>query len=114
MRAVRIGLCAASFASAAFADDGVMATRFGNTTITRNAAGLERHVYFKADGTFTGKQGAIRFGGTWKVKGNTVCLTTSAAVPGIPSPACAPVSAHKVGDTWTTGPNTVSLVAGIQ
>src|ERR1700761_6479395 len=89
MRAVWIGLCAVAFASAALADDGVMTSRFGNTTITKNATGLERHVYYKADGTFTGKQGAIRFGGTWKVKGSTICLTTSSVVPGIPSPACA-------------------------
>lgn len=114
MRAFWIGLSVAMLAGSSFADDSVMATRFGNTTITRDASGIERHVYFKADGTFTGKRGAIKFSGTWKLKTGMICLTTAIAVPGIPNPACAPVSAHKVGDRWKTGPNTTSLVAGIQ
>lgn len=114
MRTVQLGFAMAmALSSAALADD-VMATRFGNTTITKDASGTERHVYYNADGTFTGRQGSLTFGGTWKVDGGTICLTTSPAVPGLPNPTCAPVSAHKVGDTWTAGPYTVSLVSGIQ
>jgi hypothetical protein len=114
MRAVWIFLGAALLAGTAFADDSAMTVRFGNTTITKSASGPERHVYYKADGTFTGKQGKLAFGGTWKLKGSMVCLTTSVPVPGLPSPACTSVGAHKIGDTWTAGPNTVSLVAGIR
>ena len=114
MRAIWIGLGAALLAGSALADDSVMASRFGNTTITKDASGAERHVYYKADGTFTGKQGTVSFGGTWKINGSMICLTTSPSIPGLPNPACAPVSAHKVGDTWTAGPYTISLVAGIQ
>ena len=41
--------------------------------------------------------------------------TQSAVLPaGTPNPTCVPVSAHKVGDSWSAGPYTVSLVAGIQ
>lgn len=114
MRAIWIGLGVALLAGPVFADNGVMATRFGNTTITKDASGVERRVYYKADGTFTGKQGTVSFGGTWKLNGAMICLTTSPAVPGLPNPACAPISAHKVGDSWAAGPYTISLVAGIQ
>jgi len=102
------------FATAAAADDSVLASRFGNTTITRDAAGHESHIYYKADHTFTGKQGGTAFSGTWKIDGGTICLTAANPIPNTPNPACAPVSAHKVGDTWTAGPYTVSLVSGIQ
>ena len=114
MRAIWIGLGFALLAGQALADDSVMATRFGNTTITKDASGTERRVYYKADGTFTGKQGTVDFSGTWKLDGNTICLTTSVTMPGLPNPTCAPIGAHKVGDTWTAGPYTISLVAGIQ
>jgi len=108
---------AVSFASAALADDDVMATRFGNTTITKDAAGNEVHLYYAADHTFSVKTNGQTAGGTWKVDGATICLTYAnpAVLPaGTPNPTCVPVAAHKVGDTWTAGPYTVSLVAGIQ
>lgn len=115
MRAILLGIGIAALAvSTATADDSVLASRFGNTTITKDAQGNETHIYYKADGTLSGKQGATSFSGTWKINGGTICLTTTPAVPNTPNPACVPVSAHKVGDTWTAGPFTVSLVAGIQ
>lgn len=114
MRAI---LLAAAFATAAVslahADD-VMASRYGNTTITKDAAGNERHIYYAKDGTFTGKQGTQSFKGSWKIDGGTICLTSEPAIPNTPNPACAPVSAHAVGDTWQAGPYTVSIVAGVQ
>lgn len=114
---MRTIVLAAAFAaltvSTAYADD-IMATRYGNTTISRDAAGNESHLYYKADGTFTGKQGANSFSGTWKINGGTICLTATPAIPNTPNPACVPVAAHKVGDTWKAGPYTVSLVQGIQ
>jgi hypothetical protein len=100
--------------AAAFAGDEVLASRFGNTTITKDPAGNETHIYYNADHTFTGKQGGASFKGTWKIDGGTICLTADPAIPNTPNPACAPVSDHKVGDTWTAGPYTISLVAGIQ
>ena len=114
MRTLLLSSAAILFTSAAFADDSVLASRFGNTTITKDANGNENHIYYAADGTFTGKQGTTMFKGTWKIDGSTICLTSATPIPNTPNPACAPVSTHKVGDTWTAGPYTVSLVAGIQ
>lgn len=100
--------------SFAFADD-IMATRYGNTTITTDAQGTKTKLYYKADGTFTGMQGANAFKGTWKLDGNGhVCLTSDPVIPNQPNPLCAPVEAHKVGDSWTAGPFSVTLVQGIQ
>jgi len=113
MRLIALAATFAFVTTAAYADD-IMAARYGNTTVTKDAAGVETHIYYAADGSFTGKQKGMDFKGTWKIDGNTVCLTFDPAVPGTPNPACAPVSEHKVGDTWTAGPYTVSIVAGIQ
>ena len=114
MRAILLGAALAVVAILpALAGDEVLASRFGNTTITK-ASGVENHVYYAADHTFTAKQGATSTKGTWKIDGSTICLTFATPVPGTPNPACAPVSDHKVGDTWSAGPYTVSLVAGIQ
>lgn len=100
--------------SLAFADD-VMATRYGNTTITTDASGVQSKIYYSADGTFTGKQGAATFSGSWKLdSSNTICLTFNTPVPGAANPTCTPVAAHKVGDTWSAAGRTITLVQGIQ
>lgn len=106
-------------ASTVFAADDVMASRYGNTTITTDAKGAVTKVYYKADGTFTAKAGDLSTAGTWKVDAGKICLTyTGAPPPGMTSPACFPITAHKVGDKWTVGEGdakrTVELVAGIK
>src|SRR5277367_6669922 len=112
MRAILLGAAfAALTVGSAFAGD-IMASRYGNTTITKDASGNESHLYYAADGTFTGKQGTAAFKGTWKIDGGTICLTAMPAIPNTPNPACAPVSAHAVGESWSAGPYTVSLVKG--
>jgi len=114
MRAFLLGVAALAFSSSiAFADD-VMATRYGNTTVTTDASGATSKLYYAADGTFTGKQGDTSFNGTWKIDGGTICLTFAQPVPGAANPTCLPVAAHKVGDSWKAGDRTVSLVQGIQ
>ena len=114
MRAFLLGVAALALsAGIAFADD-VMASRYGNTTITTDANGVQSKLYYAADGTFTGKQGNQTFNGTWKVDGGNICLTFAQAVPGAANPTCLPVAAHNVGDTWKAGDRTVSLVQGIQ
>lgn len=102
-------------ATAAFAGDEVLASRFGNTTITTDASGMSSKIYYEADHSFTGVQGEQQLSGTWAVNGSQVCLTfTSAAPPGYPNPICTPVASHAVGETWTAGPFTVQLVEGHQ
>jgi hypothetical protein len=102
--------CSISLAHAA----DVMASRYGNTTIATDAKGVETKLYYKADGTLTGKQGDLSFTGTWKVAGGKVCLHTTPTVPGMEEPFCRPVASRKVGDTWKSGDRTVKLVAGVQ
>jgi hypothetical protein len=111
MRAILFA--AAMLAStAAFADD-IMAPRYGNTVIATDPGGVQTKIYYKAGGTFTGKQGTLSFSGTWTLDAsNKLCLNFTPVPPGATNPTCLPASAHKVGDTWAGG--TVSLVAGIQ
>jgi opacity protein-like surface antigen len=124
MRAILI--CAASaclLSTAALADDSVLASRFGNTTIATDVSGAQSRLYYNADHTFTAKVGpqAMTIKGTWKIDGGNVCLTYEGATnlpANMPNPTCLPVSAHNVGDTWTTGDGamkrTVTIVKGIQ
>lgn len=116
MRNLYLGAAAIAFvATAALADDDVMASRYGNTTITTDANGVTSKLHYKADGTFDGTQGATAFAGTWKLDGSgKICLTSNPPIPNTPNPVCTPVYAHKVGDSWTAGAYHVSLVAGIQ
>lgn len=102
-------------ATAAMAGDEVMASRFGNTTITTDASGQSSKIYYEGDHSFTGEQGGQQLAGTWAVNGSQVCLTfTSDAPPGYPNPICTPVASHAVGETWQAGPFTVQLVEGHQ
>lgn len=100
--------------SFAFADD-VMASRYGNTTITTDDKGVVTKLYYAAGGTFTGKQAAVDFNGTWTIgPPGTICLVFPQKVEGMTSPFCAPVVAHKVGDKWTAAGHSLSLAQGIQ
>jgi hypothetical protein len=92
-----------------------MASRYGNTTITTDQSGVQTKIYYAADGTFTGKQANLSFNGTWKLDGaGGICLTFAQQVPGTPNPLCAPVTAHKVGDSWSAAGRNITLVQGIQ
>jgi opacity protein-like surface antigen len=114
MRKILIGVaCATLWIGAAYAED-VMASRYGNTTVATDADGTQTKLYYKADGTFTGKRGMIPLKGTWKVESDKLCITSDMTMPGTPNPLCAPVAAHKLGDTWSAGGRTVMLVQGIQ
>jgi opacity protein-like surface antigen len=104
---------AAACVTAAHAED-VMASRYGNTTIATDAKGVQTKIYYKADGTLTGKQGTMAFKGTWKVAKGQVCLTTQPEPADMANPFCRPVVSRKVGDTWKVGDRTVMLVKGIQ
>jgi hypothetical protein len=122
MRTIVLGLALAFAATAAMADDDVMASRFGNTTDSVDSQGIHTRLYYSADHTFKADVGGLKVNGTWKVDGGTICLTyvnPPASMPAtMPNPTCLPVVAHNVGDTWTTGEGamkrSVSLKAGIQ
>ena len=105
--------------TAAVADTDVMASRYGNTTISTDSKGVPTKVFYKVDHTFTFKSGTQEGKGTWKVDSGKVCLTYEGTPPpGMTNPFCAPVTEHKVGDKWTVGEGdnkrSVELVAGIK
>jgi opacity protein-like surface antigen len=116
---MRTFVLAATFAalsvSAAYAED-VMASRYGNTTITTDAAGIQAKIYYNADHTFSGNQNGQNFKGTWKLDeaGSTICLTYDSPPTNTPNPLCAPIAAHKVGDKWSAVGRNLTLVQGIQ
>jgi hypothetical protein len=123
MRAILICAASTMLATAAMADDSVLASRFGNTTIATDPTGAQTKLYYNADHTFSAKIGAqgLAVKGTWKIDGGNVCLSYDGSAPlppNLPNPTCLPVAAHNVGDTWSTGDGamkrTVTLVKGIQ
>ena len=86
MRTVLLGAATLVLAAtAAVADGDIMASRYGNTTITKDGAGNENHVYYRADGTFSAKQGSAETQGTWKINGGTICLTANPPIPNTPN-----------------------------
>jgi hypothetical protein len=59
--------------------------------------------------------GSMDLKGTWALddKGQ-LCRTYETPPPGVTNPLCTPWTAHKVGDTWTLGDRSITLVQGIQ
>ncbi|HEY4113587.1 MAG TPA: hypothetical protein VGM17_05940 [Rhizomicrobium sp.] len=117
MKTILIVAALASAPALASAEDvDVMASRFGNTTIAHTESGHEVHMYYKPDHTFTGKVVDVGFDlkGTWAVNGTDLCLTYDPAPPTVTNPQCQPIAPHKVGDSWTAGGRTITIVAGVQ
>jgi hypothetical protein len=120
IRPVLISLALSTvFVLPAAAADDVMAGYYGNTTVSTGGM-AEVHTVYVADHTFVMKVPAygMQFKGTWAVNGATLCRTFETPPPGQQNPLCLPITAHKVGDTWTIGvgseTRTVTLVKGIQ
>jgi hypothetical protein len=118
MRAFGLG-CVALLASTsfAFADD-VMANFYGNTIIAKTDMS-EVRMHYRADHTFDGTGssmiGSMGLKGIWKLDNQgQLCRTYDTPPPGVTNPLCTPWTAHKVGDTWTLGNRTITLVPGIQ
>ena len=106
--------------SIAFAADDVMASFYGNTTISKGSNGSEVHMHYKADHTFDGTGSmmgqSMALTGTWNIddKGQ-LCRNYNPALPmGPANPVCTPIAAHKIGDTWSVMDRTITLVPGIQ
>ena len=104
----------------AFAAEEVMAGFYGNTAVSTGGS-VEIHTHYRADHTFD-FVGSMMFlshtyRGTWALDGKgNICRTFVGDLPpGATNPSCAPIAAHKVGDTWTSkdGVRTITLKAGI-
>ena len=116
---VAIGVLLALVAAPALADDAAsdpMAGYYGNSVVVIDAKGIESHVYYNADHTFTGVAPAYsyHFQGTWELKGDQLCRTFNPVPPGVTNPDCDTFQPHVVGDSWTSPDGgKVSLVAGV-
>src|SRR3569833_981625 len=107
MRAVVLGtILSLALALPAFAEEDVMAARYGNTTDSVDAKGIHTKIYYSADHSFKAAIADLQVHGTWKIENGNVCLTfvdPPANLPStFPTPTCLPVTAHKFGDTWTS------------
>lgn len=92
--------------TAALAADDPMAATYGNTLVVVDPDGVESHLYYRADHSFSGRVPSANYDykGTWSVDGTGhVCRTYSETIPGVPNPDCDEVAvvAHTVGDNWT-------------
>jgi hypothetical protein len=116
MKTMLIVASAIAAPSLALAQDDVMASRFGNTTVAHTESGHEVHMYYKSDHTFTGKVVDVGFDlkGTWAVDGSKLCLTYDPAPPTVTNPQCQPIVAHKLGESWTSDGRAVTIVEGIK
>lgn len=121
MRAMLLGAAALVMLAGApaLADDTAadpMAGYYGNSVVVIDAKGLESHVYYNADHTFTGIAPAYnyKFQGTWELKDGQLCSTFNPVPPGVTNPSCSPFAPHVVGDSWTSADGGKgSLVAGV-
>ncbi|HXM00697.1 MAG TPA: hypothetical protein VN932_12270 [Rhizomicrobium sp.] len=120
MRSLLLGAAALAFcASPAFAADDVMANYYGNTVVATGGM-VDTHTYYSPDHTLITKAPAfgLQYKGVWKLDGANVCRTYDAPPAGVPNPSCAPVVAHKIGDSWTVTvgdkTRTLTLLKGIQ
>jgi len=110
-------------ATAALAEDDVMAGFYGNTAVSTTAMG-EAHTHYRADHSFDMVGSAMgmskTFKGTWALDGKGhLCRTFDGDMPpNMQNPSCVPIAAHKAGDAWTVEVNgntaNVALKPGIQ
>lgn len=123
MRAILLGAALSLvLAVPVLADEDVMAARYGNTTDSVDAQGIHTKLYYAADHTFKASIADVQVHGTWKIDKGIICLTfvdPPANLPStFPNPTCLPVTAHKLGDSWTTGEGamarSVTIKPGIQ
>ncbi|HEX3672673.1 MAG TPA: hypothetical protein VHU87_00230 [Rhizomicrobium sp.] len=113
---IAAGVAFIACTSIAFAQDDIMASRYGNTTVVKMSNGTEVHFFYNADHTFTGNVIGMdyKMKGTWAVNGDKICSTYDVPPPGVTNPQCNAIEAHKVGDTWQADGRTITLVGGVQ
>jgi hypothetical protein len=104
----------------ALANPDFMTPRFNNTMVFVSPDGHINRLYFKSDGTLTGRYDDTPYVGTWEVKGDRLCVKIDPNRPGRPNPNCIPLFDRRVGQGWVnTGPDgkpggVELLVEGIQ
>ncbi len=105
--AVSAGLLTATLAAAAPAPDASandamtrLAPALGNTIVSTHPDGRKARLRLAADGTYAAESRAgARSSGTWRLKGETLCLHQSRPLP-IPFSYCKAVPAEQVGTPW--------------
>ncbi len=102
----RIAIFAAGMliAGAALADagDGLarLAPALGNTIVSTHPDGRKARLWLARDGRYDAESRAgKRSGGTWKVKGDKLCLHQHNPFP-IPISYCKPIPAEAIGRPW--------------
>ena len=116
IRSASIGLLLAFAASQAMAAGGVEAA-FGNTIVSTYPDGRQSHLWLAKDGTYTAEgRKHDPSNGTWKLKGDQICLRQKKPAT-LPISYCTAVPSGGVGSTWSAKAVTgeaikVKLVAG--
>ena len=72
----------------------------GNTIVSTHPDGRKARLMLSADHSYRaqGRNGQ-RSSGTWKLKGEKLCLSQKAPYPG-PFAYCSKVSSHRLGEKW--------------
>ena len=101
-RVIVAALLAASVAYAAPSDDAArrLAPAVGNVIVSTHPDGRKARLWLRRGGSYaaqsrTGK----RSGGTWKVKGEKLCLRQRSPLP-LPIAYCKPIPLEAVGRPW--------------
>lgn len=92
----------ASVSAAAPASDSAsrLAPALGNTIVSTHPDGRKARLWLSAGGTYQAQgRAGERSGGTWKLKGDRLCLTQRRPVA-IPIPYCKSFPAEQVGKPW--------------
>ncbi len=120
MRFSTIALSFVALATAALAaptEDELMASRYGNTLVIKDALGTSR-VYYNKDHTFLAASWLGDVKGHWKIENGKMCLYAE-QYPLLYKlkysiPECDAIEMKKVGDKWDMNGRHYELVQGIQ
>lgn len=115
--AVIAALLSASGAAAGPSGDVMsrLAPALGNVIVSTHPDGRKARLWLQRGGAYTAQSRAgDRSGGTWKVKGEKLCLSQRNPIP-IPIAYCKPIPAEAAGRPWrdteVNGDQVVNLIA---
>ena len=104
-RAVWVALAVGALSSTGWAAENGdalarLAPAFGNTIVSTHPDGRKARLWLDAGGTYAAQgRAGNRSSGTWKTKGDKLCLTQRSPLP-IPFPYCTAIPAERVGKPW--------------